>query len=141
MYAIGSPGNSALPGCMTILRLGSRALDASHRGSYRKDALRLLSLNSVMIGTQQLTALATFYEKVIGKPADMVDSDLGFYGWQAGSAFFSVLEHSAMGGNAKDPGRVMFNFETAQVNEEFERVRYPIATARGLWSHSEHAWT
>ncbi len=83
----------------------------------------MLNLNSVMIGTQQLTALATFYEKVIGKPADMVDSDLGFYGWQAGSAFFSVLEHSAMGGNAKDPGRVMFNFETAQVKEEFERMK------------------
>jgi len=28
-----------------------------------------------------------------------------------------------MGGNAKDPGRVMFNFETAQVNEEFERMK------------------
>ena len=83
----------------------------------------MLNLNSVMIGTQQLTALATFYEKLIGKPADMVDGDLGFYGWQVGSAFFSVLEHSAMGGNAKDPGRVMFNFETVQVKEEFERMK------------------
>ena len=28
-----------------------------------------------------------------------------------------------MGGNAKDPGRVMFNFETVQVKEEFERMK------------------
>jgi len=83
----------------------------------------MLNLNSVMIGTKQPKALATFYEKVIGKPADMVDSENGFFGWQVGSAFLSVLEHSEMGGNTKDPGRVMFNFETTQVKEEFERIK------------------
>ena len=83
----------------------------------------MLNLNSVMIGTKQSKALATFYEKVIGKPADMVDSENGFYGWQAGSAYLSVLEHSEMGGNTKDPGRVMLNFETSQVKEEFERIK------------------
>ncbi|MBI5302926.1 MAG: VOC family protein [Chloroflexi bacterium] len=83
----------------------------------------MLKLNSIMIGTKQTQALATFYEKVIGKPADMVDSENGFFGWQLGSAYFSVLEHSEMAGNAKEPGRVMFNFETTQVKEEFERIR------------------
>jgi predicted enzyme related to lactoylglutathione lyase len=28
-----------------------------------------------------------------------------------------------MGGKAKDPGRVMFNLETTQVKEEFERMK------------------
>jgi predicted enzyme related to lactoylglutathione lyase len=28
-----------------------------------------------------------------------------------------------MGGSAKDPGRIMLNFETAQVKEEFERIK------------------
>ena len=83
----------------------------------------MLNLNSVMIGTKQPKALATFYEKVIGKPADMVEAENGFYGWQVGSAFLSVLEHSEMAGNAKDPGRVMLNFETSQVKEEFERIK------------------
>ncbi len=83
----------------------------------------MLNLNSVMIGTKQPKALATFYEKVIGKPADMVDSENGFYGWQVGSAYLSVLEHSEMGGDSKDPGRVMLNFETSQVKEEFERIK------------------
>jgi predicted enzyme related to lactoylglutathione lyase len=83
----------------------------------------MLNLNSVMIGTKQSKELAAFYEKVLGKPADMVESEQGFFGWQVGSAFFSVLEHSEMGGKTKDPGRVMINFETAQVKEEFERIK------------------
>ena len=83
----------------------------------------MLNLNSVMIGTKQLKTLAGFYEKVFGKPAEMIDNENGFFGWQVGSSYFSVLEHSEMGGNAKDPGRVIINFETTEVKEEFERIR------------------
>ena len=83
----------------------------------------MLNLNSVMIGTKQPQVLAAFYEKVLGKPADMVDQENGFWGWQVGNAFMSVLDHSEMGGNAKDPGRVMINFETPHVKEEFERIK------------------
>ena len=88
-----------------------------------KDVLIMLNLNSVMIGTKQLKALADFYEKVFGKPAEMIDNENGFFGWQIGNTYFSVLEHSEMGGNAKDSGRVMINFETAEVKEEFERIK------------------
>ena len=83
----------------------------------------MLSLNSVMIGTKQSQALATFYEKIIGKPPDMVDKDSGFVGWQVGHGYLGVLEHSEMGGKTKDPGRVMINFETTQVQEEFNRIK------------------
>jgi predicted enzyme related to lactoylglutathione lyase len=83
----------------------------------------MLTLGSVMIGTKQAPALAAFYEKVIDKPADMVDQEQGFWGWQLGSAFLGVLNHSAMGGDTKDPGRVMFNFETPRVKEEFARIK------------------
>jgi predicted enzyme related to lactoylglutathione lyase len=83
----------------------------------------MLNLSSVMIGTKQLKALAAFYEKVIGKPADMADGENVFFGWQVGSGSIGVLEHSEMGGKTKDPGRVMINFETTQVKEEFERIK------------------
>ncbi len=76
-----------------------------------------------MIGTKQLKVLANFYEKVLGKPADYIDDKAGFYGWQVGSTYFSVLDHSEMMGKTKDPGRVMLNFETTQVKEEFERIK------------------
>ena len=83
----------------------------------------MLNLNSVMIGTTQPKELASFYEKVLGKPADMIDAENGFYGWQVGSMFLSVLEHSEMKGRSKEPGRVIINFETPQVKEEFERIK------------------
>ena len=83
----------------------------------------MLNLNSVMIGTKQPKALGAFYEKVLGVPPGMVDEKQGFWGWQVGSTALSVLDHSAMGGAAKDPGRVMFNFETPQVKSEFERIK------------------
>jgi len=76
-----------------------------------------------MIGTKQLKVLAAFYEKVLGKPAEMVDVENGFYGWQVGATYFSILDHSEMVGRTKDPGRVMINFETPQVKEEFERIK------------------
>jgi len=88
----------------------------------------MLNLNSVMIGTKQASALVAFYEKVFEKPAEMTDQENGFWGWQIGSAYFSILNHSEMGGNTKDPGRVMLNFETSQVKEEFERIKASGAT-------------
>jgi predicted enzyme related to lactoylglutathione lyase len=83
----------------------------------------MLNLNSVMIGTKQFDAMAAYYEKVIGKPPDMVEKESGFAGWQVGNGYFGVLDHSEMGGKAKDPGRVMLNFETAQVQAEFDRIK------------------
>jgi predicted enzyme related to lactoylglutathione lyase len=83
----------------------------------------MINLNSIMLGTKQHKAMTTFYEGVFGRPADMTDAENGFAGWQVGSANLSVLEHSEMGGPTKDAGRVMFNFETTEVKEEFERIK------------------
>ena len=83
----------------------------------------MLNLNSIMIGTTQPEVLVAFYEKLFEKPADMADEESGFHGWQVGSAYLSVLAHSEMGGTSKDHGRVMFNFETLQVKQEFERIK------------------
>ena len=81
----------------------------------------MLNLNSVMVGTLQPKVMGKFYEKVFGKPADM--SEGNWHGWQVGSAFFTVGEHSEMGGQSKDPARVMFNLETTEVKKEFTRLK------------------
>lgn len=81
----------------------------------------MLNLNSIMIGSMQVQVLADFYQKVFGKPADMIEG--GWHGWSVGSTFFSVGEHSQMNGASKDPGRIMFNFETKEVKEEFARIK------------------
>jgi predicted enzyme related to lactoylglutathione lyase len=100
----------------------------------------MLNLNSVMIGTKQPVVLAAFYEKVLGQPAGMVDEENGFWGWQVGSTYLSILDHSEMGGNTKDPGRVMINFETAQVREEFERMKAAGATVIKAPYQMGEAW-
>jgi predicted enzyme related to lactoylglutathione lyase len=74
-----------------------------------------------MIGTAQPQVLAAFYEKVFGRPADMTDG--GYYGWQVGNCFLTVGEHSEVQGQAKEPARIILNFETKAVQAEYERLR------------------
>jgi predicted enzyme related to lactoylglutathione lyase len=79
-----------------------------------------LNLNSVMLGIDKLKVMADFYEKVFEKPADMTDGD--FYGWYAGGTMLSIGLHSEIKETSKEPQRIMFNFETSEVKEEFERL-------------------
>jgi predicted enzyme related to lactoylglutathione lyase len=74
-----------------------------------------------MIGTMQTKEMAEFYEKVFERKPDMFENN--YYGWQVGECFFTIGEHSEMGGKSKDSGRVMFNLETPDVKKEFERIK------------------
>lgn len=74
-----------------------------------------------MVGSMQPKKLAEFYSAVFDKKPDMEEGD--WYGWTVKSCFFAVGQHSEMKGKTKDPGRVMFNFETEKVKEEFERIK------------------
>jgi predicted enzyme related to lactoylglutathione lyase len=80
-----------------------------------------LNLNSLMIGTSQPKVLAEFYEKLFGRPADMVEGD--WHMWQAGNCSLSIGEHSEVKGQAKEPSRIILNLETNAVKEEFERLK------------------
>ncbi len=81
----------------------------------------MLDLNSIMVGTSQIDAMAAFYEKVFGRKPDM--SDGGYHGWQVGKGFFTVGEHSEIHGQSKESDRIILNFETTKVKEEFERIK------------------
>jgi predicted enzyme related to lactoylglutathione lyase len=87
----------------------------------------MLELRSVMVGSMQVHVMAEFYAKVFARPADMVEGG-NEYIWKLGSAYFLVGEHSEMGGQSKEPGRVMCNFETEQLQEEFARIKVLGAT-------------
>ena len=84
-------------------------------------AISTVNFNSIMIGTSQPKVLGEFYEKVFGRPADMVED--GWYMWQAGSASISIGEHSEVKGQSKEPARIMLNLETKEVKAEFERLK------------------
>lgn len=81
----------------------------------------MLTFRAVMIGTNDPETLATFYEKIFKKKADMHDGE--YYGWAVGTGFFSFGKHSEIKGKSKEPARTIFNFETKEVKEEFERMK------------------
>jgi predicted enzyme related to lactoylglutathione lyase len=80
-----------------------------------------LNFNSIMLGTSQPKVLAAFYQNVFGRPADMNDGE--WYMWQAGNCALSIMEHSEVTGQAKEPARIILNLETTAVKEEFERLK------------------
>lgn len=74
-----------------------------------------------MIGTSQPKIMADFYEKVLGRKPDMSEGE--WAGWQVGGAFLSIGAHSEVKGTAKEPARLIFNFETKDVVSEFNRIK------------------
>ena len=54
------------------------------------------------------------------RKADWEDGD--WFGWQAGETYLHIGPHSAVKGKAKEPQRVIIDFETRQVKAEFKRI-------------------
>jgi predicted enzyme related to lactoylglutathione lyase len=80
----------------------------------------MLDFNNIMIGTHDPKKLAEFYREVLDKKPDMEDGS--WYGFSAGSTYLSIGEHSEVKGSSKEPARIMLNFATDEVKEEFERI-------------------
>jgi len=75
-----------------------------------------------MVGTKEPKILAEFYKKLIGRASDMGEGD-EWFGWQVGNSFLTIGIHSEVKGKAKEPQRVILNFETKEVKKEFERIK------------------
>ncbi len=80
----------------------------------------MLNLNTVMLGSENPSALVECYTKVFGEPQW---NDESYTGWQVGSANFMIGPHSEVHGSSKEPGRLIVNFETPDVKAEFERIK------------------
>lgn len=81
----------------------------------------MLNLNSVMIGSSDPKALSEFYGKVVEKKPDMEEG--GWYGYSVGSTFLSIGQHDKVKGKSVNPERIILNFETKEVKEEFARIK------------------
>ncbi len=79
-----------------------------------------MNLNSILIGSENPDALVEYYKKLFGEPA-MADG--GYTGWQIGSGFVSIGPHSEVTGKNAQPGRFLWNIETADVKGEFDRMK------------------
>lgn len=83
-----------------------------------------MNLNSVMLGSEDSKKLADFYAKVLGAPnPDWSDEANGWFGFQAGVGGVAIGPHSEVTGKNQHPGRIMLNFETPDVQSEFERIK------------------
>jgi len=47
----------------------------------------------------------------------------GAYGWNTNGVWFTIMEHSEVKGESKEPARVIFNFDSEDVKADFERVK------------------
>ena len=88
----------------------------------------MLTLNNLMIGTSDPKGMATFYEAVFGRPADLNENDQWFSWNTSDRMSLSIGPHSEVTGKAKEPQRFILNIETPEVQREFARIKKAGAT-------------
>jgi predicted enzyme related to lactoylglutathione lyase len=79
-----------------------------------------MNLNSILIGSPDPKRLADFYTKLFGAPGW---AEGGYSGWQIGTGFVSVGPHDQVTGQNAQPGRIIWNIESADVAGDFERLK------------------
>ena len=84
-----------------------------------------MSLNSILIGSEDPQRLVDYYTKAFGEPGW---SDGGYTGWQLGAGYLMVGPHDAVKGQNAEPGRIIWNLETPDVQAEFDRLSAAGAT-------------
>jgi predicted enzyme related to lactoylglutathione lyase len=99
-----------------------------------------MQFNNILIGSDDPERLVGYYRKVLGEPTL---SEGGYTGWQLGSGMVSIGPHSEVHGKNPQPGRLIWNIETPDVQGEFERMQaagaivvrepYTFDEAPGYW--------
>jgi predicted enzyme related to lactoylglutathione lyase len=84
-----------------------------------------MNLNSILIGTDDPARLVDFYTRLFGEPTW---NDGGYTGWLIGSGALTVGAHDEVSGSNPQPGRLIWNIETADVQADFDRFKAAGAT-------------
>jgi predicted enzyme related to lactoylglutathione lyase len=79
---------------------------------------RAVNFNNILIGSEQPDRLVEYYTKLLGEPTM---SDGGYTGWAIGQGFIAIGAHDEVKGRNAHPGRLIWNIETSEVKEIFER--------------------
>jgi predicted enzyme related to lactoylglutathione lyase len=84
-----------------------------------------VNLSGILIGSEDAEQLARYYTKLFGPP----DWDMSPYvAWQIGQGYLTIGPHDEVHGPNVQPGRLIWNIETSDVQGEFERLRDAGAT-------------
>ncbi|HUS20612.1 MAG TPA: VOC family protein [Aeromicrobium sp.] len=78
-----------------------------------------MNLNSILIGSDDPQRLVEYYTEILGAPAR---SDESYSTWMIGSGSMSVGPHSEVHGKNTQPGRLIWNIESADVEGDFQRM-------------------
>ncbi len=84
-----------------------------------------MNFNSILIGSEDPARLAGYYEKLFGKPTW---DDGGYTTWLLGGGAVSIGPHSEVHGRNPQPGRLIWNIESNDVQGDFERFKAAGAT-------------
>jgi len=84
-----------------------------------------MNFNSILIGSDDAARLTAFYTKLFGEPSW---SDSDYNGWLIGNGAVTVGPHDQVHGQNPEPGRLIWNIESADVKGDFERLRDAGAT-------------
>lgn len=79
-----------------------------------------MDFNSILIGSENPAKLVDFYSSIFGAPGM---SEGGYTAWKIGTGYLTVGPHDEVKGRNAEPGRLLWNIETADVRGEFERMR------------------
>jgi predicted enzyme related to lactoylglutathione lyase len=79
-----------------------------------------MNFNNILIGSADPQRLVDYYTNMFGKPTM---EEGGYTGWMIGSGFVYVGPHSEVSGKNQQPGRLIWNVETADVRGEFARMK------------------
>ncbi len=86
----------------------------------KKEVKYMLNFNSILLFSEDPKKLSDFYAKVFDKSPDWDEG--GYYGFSTKGAFLTIGPHDKVKGKNKSPERMMINFETKEVKEEFARI-------------------
>ena len=84
-----------------------------------------MNFNSILIGSEDPARLADYYTKLFGEPTW---DENGYTGWLLGSGSVTVGPHSEVSGRNPQPGRLIWNIESDDVQGDFERFTAAGAT-------------
>jgi predicted enzyme related to lactoylglutathione lyase len=81
----------------------------------------MLNLNSLLIFSENPKALGDFYRKALAVTPSTMEENYNMF--QVGTSTLIIGPHTAVKGKNKNPERIMFNLETADVKSEFTRIK------------------
>jgi len=79
-----------------------------------------VNFNSILIGSADPARLTAYYTKLFGEPGW---NQGGYTGWQLGTGFLTVGPHDQVTGSNAEPGRLIWNIESADVAGDFGRFK------------------